>query len=120
MENQDNQNLGSRLQPEQQSTARPHQDIPTSAGGHTDHENEDQDKQKDADSETPTTSDLDEDAPSRLEDEEEQEKQPQINPEGEFREGTGWTRTEGLSAEERSAAEEEDLNGRHSGDGSII
>jgi len=63
---------------------------------------------------------ISEDAPSRLRDESQEETQPQIDEEGGFKNKAGWTREEGLSDEERGNAEEEDLNGRHSGDNSIL
>ena len=107
-QNQENgEEQGSTPQSEQ-NKPQSNDDMPTSAGGSKEHQN--------VEKENVVT----EDASSRVRDENEEEAKPQIDQEGEFKNKTGWTREEGLSDEERGAAEEEDLNGRHSGDGSVL
>lgn len=95
-----------------------HPDMPTSAGGNKEYESPNQD---DLHNETDyPKNNISDDAESRVLNEEENNMEPQIDEEGEFKSKNGWLREEGLSSEERSAAEEEDLNGRRSGDASIL
>lgn len=101
---------GSNPQSEQNKT-QSNQDMPTSAGGSKDHQDGEQENVDNV---------VTEDASSRVRDENQEEAQPQIDSEGEFKNKTGWTREEGLSDEERKNAEEEDLNGLHSGDSSVL
>lgn len=106
--NQENKEEQGSTPLSQQQTS---EDMPTSAGGSRDHQDGDTEHSPNV---------VSDDAPSRLRDENEEEAKPQIDEEGEFKPKTGWTREEGLNDEERRNAEEEDLNGRHSGDSSIL
>ncbi|RZK37497.1 MAG: hypothetical protein EOO90_25060 [Pedobacter sp.] len=100
----ENQNKGNKEEasPQDKSFKSANENIPTSAGGQKDHDYEGGDEETGQ-----VKSEIDEDAESRVKDSELEEKQPQINNEGEFNKDTGWMREEGLSDEERKAAEEE-------------
>lgn len=107
---------GSSARNQEQNTAKTN--MPTSAGGNREFESPNQD---DLNNETLyRKNEISEDAESRVLNEEENNMEPQIDEEGEFKPKTGWMREEGLSGEERNTAEEEDLNGRRSGDASAI
>ncbi len=94
--------------------------MPASAVGNITNENRNVEQQEMRNDVQNTQNVIREDAQSRVRDRDEEEKEPQIDNEGEFNNQTGWTREEGLSDEERREAEEEDLDGRHSGDGSVL
>jgi len=105
---------GSSLEHKQSTNA----DMPTSAGGNREYEAPNQDDLNNETQQLP--SETSEDAESRVVNEEENNMASQIDEEGEFKSKAGWKREEGLSDAERSAAEEEDLNGRHSDDASVL
>ncbi len=121
MENQNQSHKdeqGSSARNQEQNTTKTNPDMPTSAGGNREFESPNQD---DLNNETLyRKNEISEDAESRVLNEEENNMEPQIDEEGEFKPKTGWMREEGLSGEERNTAEEEDLNGRRSGDASAL
>ena len=121
MENQhqlQSEEQGSSPNNKAQNTPNTDADMPTSAGGNREFESPNQD---DLNNETLyRKNEISEDAESRVLNEEENNMTPQIDEAGEFKKQTGWVRKEGLSEEERNAAEEEDLNGRHSGEASAL
>lgn len=121
MENQKQPNgeeQGSSPKDQERNKAHTNQDMPTSAGGNREYEAPNEDNLY-HETQYPKN-EISEDAESRVLNEEESNMQPQIDQEGEFKEQTGWTRKQGLSAEERREAEEEALKGRRSDDASIL
>ncbi len=121
MENQNQphrEEQGSTPKNQEQSKIQTNPDMPTSAGGNREFEAPNQDN---LENETLyVKNEITEDAESRIVNEEETNMESQIDEEGEFKKQTGWTRAEGLSTEERKAAEEEHLKGKHSDDASIL
>lgn len=124
MDNQNEQNRegqGSFQQDQEQRGAQSNQGMPTSAGGNSDYENSGQQQNNSTESDVQRPeSGMRDDADSRMRDTDIENEGEEINDEGEFNNNSNWTREEGLSDEERRESEEEDLDGRHSGDSSVL
>jgi Ca-activated chloride channel family protein len=131
---QERNEQGTFQQRENQSQQQGNDQMPTSAGGNPDYENQNnnqsQEGQQNQQGQQPqdrqqnweqsSENGISEDAQSRMQDDFQNDSQPQIDEEGEFNNRTGWMREEGLSDDERRNAEEEDLDGRRSGDSSVL
>jgi len=121
-QNQNEQNRegqGSFQQGQEQRESQSNQGIPTSVGGNRAYENSGQQQNTNTESHVQRPeSGMRDDADSRVRDIDNEGEE--IDDEGEFNNNSNWTREEGLSDEERRESEEEDLNGRHSGDSSVL